>query len=208
MTSQNIRVKNLVMAALFTAIGVVLPQAFHMIPNAGSIILPMHIPVLICGMTVGGFYGAIAGALTVSLSILINGMPPLFPTGVCMIVELAVYGLVSGVAYKALGCRMNRKRTYAALIIAMLAGRAANGLAMTAAMGMAGKAYTRHHHSAGADPAGCDGSGKDPSHRKCLIKIPRRESRGIFLCGKPHVDRHTCKSKHPGQGRRWTDFRS
>ena len=53
------------MAALFTAIGVVLPQAFHMIPNAGSIILPMHIPVLICGMTVGGFYGAIAGALTV-----------------------------------------------------------------------------------------------------------------------------------------------
>ena len=93
---RNIRVKNLVMAALFTAIGVVLPQAFHMIPNAGSIILPMHIPVLICGMTVGGFYGAIAGALTVSLSILINGMPPLFPTGVCMIVELAVYGLVSG----------------------------------------------------------------------------------------------------------------
>ena len=77
-----------------------------------------------------------------SLSILINGMPPRFPTGVCMIVELAVYGLVSGVAYKALGCRMNRKRTYAALIIAMLAGRAANGLAMTAAMGMAGKAYT------------------------------------------------------------------
>ena len=142
MTSQNIRVKNLVMAALFTAIGVVLPQSFHMIPNAGSIILPMHIPVLICGMTVGGFYGAIAGALTVSLSILINGMPPLFPTGVCMIVELAVYSLVSGVAYKALGCRMNRKRTYAALIIAMLAGRAANGLAMTAAMGMAGKAYT------------------------------------------------------------------
>ena len=108
MTSQHIRVKNLVMAALFTAIGVVLPQAFHMIPNAGSIILPMHIPVLICGMTVGGFYGAIAGALTVSLSILINGMPPLFPTGVCMIVELAVYGLVSGVAYKALGGRMNR----------------------------------------------------------------------------------------------------
>ena len=186
MTSQNIRVKNLVMAALFTAIGVVLPQAFHMIPNAGSIILPMHIPVLICGMTVGGFYGAIAGALTVSLSILINGMPPLFPTGVCMIVELAVYGLVSGVAYKALGCRMNRKRTYAALIIAMLAGRAANGLAMTAAMGMAWQGLypagiphcrichrsARHHHSAGADPAGCDGSGKDPSHRKCLIKIP------------------------------------
>ena len=150
MTSQNIRVKNLVMAALFTAIGVVLPQAFHMIPNAGSIILPMHLPILICGMVAGGFYGAIAGALTVSLSILINGMPPLFPIGVCMIAELAVYGLVSGVAYKALGCRMNRKRTYAALIIAMLAGRAVNGLAMTAAMGMAGKAYTMQAFLMGA----------------------------------------------------------
>ena len=69
-------------------------------------------------------------------------MPPLFPIGVCMIAELAVYGLVSGMAYKALGCRTHRKRTYAALIIAMIAGRAVNGLAMSVAMGMAGKTYT------------------------------------------------------------------
>ena len=41
--------KKLVLTALFAAIGVVLPQAFHMIPNAGSVILPMHIPVLIAG---------------------------------------------------------------------------------------------------------------------------------------------------------------
>ena len=44
MTSQNIRVKNLVMAALFTAIGVVLPQAFHMIPNAEALFCPCTFP--------------------------------------------------------------------------------------------------------------------------------------------------------------------
>ena len=54
MTSQNIRVKNLVMAALFTAIGVVLPQAFHMIPNAGSIILPMDETLILCALDLSG----------------------------------------------------------------------------------------------------------------------------------------------------------
>ena len=39
-------------------------------------------------------------------------------------------------------------------------------------------------------------------------KNPPAGKPGDFLCGKPHVDRHTCKSKHPGQGRWRTDFRS
>ena len=43
------QVKKLVMAAMCVALGIVLPMAFHTIQNAGSIFLPMHIPVLICG---------------------------------------------------------------------------------------------------------------------------------------------------------------
>lgn len=35
------------------ALCVVLPMAFHAIPNAGSIFLPMHIPVLLCGFLCG-----------------------------------------------------------------------------------------------------------------------------------------------------------
>lgn len=143
MTVQKFRVKSLVLAALLTAAGVILPQAFHAIPNAGSIILPMHIPVLLCGMAAGGGYGAIAGVLTVVLSMLLSGMPPLFPTGLCMALELAAYGLVSGVAYKALRCRDNHRRIYPALILAMLAGRLVNGAAMAICMGLSGESYTQ-----------------------------------------------------------------
>ena len=39
--------KKIVSCALCIALGVLLPMAFHVIPNAGSIFLPMHIPVLI-----------------------------------------------------------------------------------------------------------------------------------------------------------------
>ena len=49
--------KKLVSCALCIALGVLLPMAFHVIPNAGSIFLPMHIPVLICGLFCGWPYG-------------------------------------------------------------------------------------------------------------------------------------------------------
>ncbi len=45
--------KKLVSGALCIAIGVLLPMAFHVIPNGGSVFLPMHIPVLICGLFCG-----------------------------------------------------------------------------------------------------------------------------------------------------------
>lgn len=135
MTTTKYSVRALVLTALFIALGLILPQIIHFIPNAGSILLPMHIPVLLCGLVVGAPYGAVCGAVTVSLSILLNGMPPLFPIGVCMIAELAVYGFTAGI------CQRSFRKTYPALILAMLAGRAVNGVAMTLAMGMAGKPY-------------------------------------------------------------------
>ena len=47
-----VRTKRLTLAALFTALGILLPLAFHLtgIPAAGQIFLPMHIPVLLCGL--------------------------------------------------------------------------------------------------------------------------------------------------------------
>lgn len=142
MTSSKLNIKSIVLTALFVAIGLVLPQLFHMVPNAGSVILPMHIPVLLCGLTVGGLYGALSGVLCVTLSMLINGMPPLFPVGICMVFELATYGLTAGLGYRLFRCRNNPKMIYAALVTAMLCGRVVNGLAMSLAMGLAGKAYT------------------------------------------------------------------
>ena len=66
--------KHLIITALCMTLGVVLPMAFHMIPNAGSVMLPMHIPVLLCGLVCGPILGLICGIFTPVLSSLITGM--------------------------------------------------------------------------------------------------------------------------------------
>lgn len=43
---KNSATKELVLSALFIALGVVLPMVFHAI-GAGPVFLPMHIPVLL-----------------------------------------------------------------------------------------------------------------------------------------------------------------
>jgi len=73
---KNTKIFRLIITSLCIAIGVVLPVAFHSIPNAGSIFLPMHIPVLLCGLICGPFYGLACGILAPLLSCLLTGMPP------------------------------------------------------------------------------------------------------------------------------------
>ncbi|MDD2491798.1 MAG: hypothetical protein PHV12_06350, partial [Bacteroidales bacterium] len=51
----------LVLAGLFIAIGLALPVAFHAMSLSGSIFLPMHIPVLLCGLICGWKYGLVTG---------------------------------------------------------------------------------------------------------------------------------------------------
>lgn len=121
-------IRRLVMTALCVALGVVLPQTMHAIPNAGSVLLPMHIPVLLCGLTCGWGYGLISGVLTPALSHLITGMPPaaLLPAMVC---ELAAYGLISGLAAKVIRTGKRTVDIYLQLIAAMLIGRVVYGAA-------------------------------------------------------------------------------
>lgn len=44
--------RDLILAALFVALGLLLPVMFHAI-GAGPVMLPMHIPVLLCGFICG-----------------------------------------------------------------------------------------------------------------------------------------------------------
>ena len=119
-------VKSVVVAAVCAALGTVLPMAFHAIPGAGAVWLPMHIPVMICGLVAGPAPGAATGLLAPVLSSLLTGMPaaPILPSMTC---ELAVYGLVSG----ALGTHVRTGRLpldlYVSLAGAMLAGRLVGG---------------------------------------------------------------------------------
>ena len=121
-------VRRMVMAALCVALCVVLPIAFHTIPDAGSVFLPMHIPVLLCGLICGWPYGLVCGLLGPVLSSLLTGMPPAayLPP---MIIECAVYGMVCGLMLKVLRTGRPTVDLYAALIVAMLAGRVVSGIA-------------------------------------------------------------------------------
>ena len=119
--------KKLVITALCIALGVVLPFAFHSIPNAGSVMLPMHIPVLLSGLLCGPLYGLAAGLLTPLLSSFITGMPPVayLPSMLC---ELAVYGLVAGLLIHFIKTKSSIANIYIALIGAMMCGRLVYGL--------------------------------------------------------------------------------
>ena len=113
--------------ALCIAIGIALPLAFHSIPNAGRVFLPMHIPVLLCGLAFGFPYGLACGIVTPLLSSLITGMPPaaMLPAMLC---ELAVYGLAASLLMRFVRVKNPYAKLYIALAGAMLSGRVVLGL--------------------------------------------------------------------------------
>lgn len=112
------KIRQITYTGLFAALGIVLPQAFHMIGGAtiGTILLPMHIPVLVGAMLLGPFSGMIIAMISVVVGALL-GMPPM-PMAVFMFFELSVYGLVAGALYK-----KAKLHVYMSLIIAMITGR-------------------------------------------------------------------------------------
>ena len=92
-------VKNLVLSALFIAIGITLPFLTGQLKIIGKMLLPMHLPVMLCGLICGWQYGLICGIITPLLRSVLFGMPLLFPSAAAMSVELAVYGSVIGLLY-------------------------------------------------------------------------------------------------------------
>lgn len=120
-------VKRLVTTAICAAMCVVLPIAFHAIPNAGSVILPMHIPVLLCGLVCGWPYGLVCGLLGPFLSSF-TGMPPMavLPG---MMVECGVYGMVTGLGMKYIRTGKPMADLYISMLSAMVLGRVVAGLA-------------------------------------------------------------------------------
>ena len=113
-------------AAVCAALCCVLPQAFHAV-GLGSALSPMHIPVLLCGLVCGGFYGLLCGVLGPLLSSVLTGMPPAAAL-VGMLPELAVYGLASGFILNHIRTGKLTADLYIALAGAMLLGRIAGGI--------------------------------------------------------------------------------
>ena len=143
------KTKKLTLSALFIALGLVLPLLTGQLKALGNAFLPMHLPVLLCGLIVGPFYGLLVGLILPILRHFSFGMPPLYPITIAMSFELATYGFVVGFGYK------NSRwkciiALYESLIIAMFAGRIVWGITTMILLGINGQAFTWQMFMAGA----------------------------------------------------------
>ena len=145
---KNNKILKMVLAALFLAIAYVLPFFTGQIPEVGAMLCPMHIPVLLCGFICGWNWGLLVGFIAPLLRSVALGMPPMFPTAICMAFELATYGAIAGIMHKKLSSK--KWYVYLSLIIAMIAGRIVWGGAMYICMGIKGGAFTLAAFFAGA----------------------------------------------------------
>lgn len=138
---KKFKTKKLVLSALFLSLGVVLPFFTAQLKEIGDTLLPMHIPVMLCGLICGWHYGLAVGFILPFLRSFLFGMPPMYPNAVWMALEMAVYGLVIGYMY-------SRKQNYSlrwlyiSLVTAMLSGRIAWGIAKALLLGIKGSSFT------------------------------------------------------------------
>lgn len=139
----------LVLSALFLALCLVLPILTGGIPAIGNMLLPMHIPVLLCGLICGWQYGLVVGFVAPLLRSVLFGMPPMYPVAIAMAFELAAYGLIIGLVYAAVQKR-GVAALYISLLTAMVGGRLVWGLAEVVLLGMAGNAFTLQAFLSGA----------------------------------------------------------
>ncbi len=130
----------MILAALFLALAYVMPFLTGQIPEIGSMLCPLHIPVLLCGFICGWPWGLAVGFIAPLFRSLTLGMPPLFPTAVCMTFELATYGAIAGLMHKLLPPK--KPYIYVSLLTAMLVGRIIWGIAMYIFMGINGSGFT------------------------------------------------------------------
>ncbi|MBQ3499069.1 MAG: ECF transporter S component [Clostridia bacterium] len=125
---------NVALSAMFLALAYVLPFLTGQIPQIGSMLCPMHIPVILCGYFCGGPWGFIVGAVAPLLRSFTLGMPTLFPKAFAMSFELAVYGLMSGILYRVLPKK--KINIYVSLVLSMIAGRLVWGIVQFCCMGL------------------------------------------------------------------------
>ena len=133
MKHQNQSLRNLLLAAMFLAIGLVLPFFTGQIKEIGNMLLPMHLPVFLCALICGWQYGTAVGFIMPLLRFALFSMPRM-PTALAMAFEMAA-------------CT---RMLYRSLIIAMIAGRIVWAAAMIVLLGLSGGAFTWQMFISGA----------------------------------------------------------
>lgn len=120
-------IQKLVSAALLIAVGILLPIVFHSIGGmaVGTLLLPMHLPILIAGALLGWEYGLLCAIITPLISFLTTGMPMLAKLPY-MMVELICYGVIIALLYK------KTHKLLISLLAAQIIGRAVYALLLFA----------------------------------------------------------------------------
>lgn len=137
----NKKIYKVIISSMFLTLGIVLPFFTGQIKEIGDRLLPMHIPVMLCGLICGARYGFIVGFILPFLRAVTVGMPPIYPNAVWMSSELAAYGFVIGFLYN-LNSRKQLSWLYFSLIISMVCGRIVWGIMKTVLLGMTGRIFT------------------------------------------------------------------
>lgn len=119
------RTKKLTLSAFFLTLGVVMPLLTSQIQTIGSMLLPMHFSVLLCGFVLGAPYGALIGFMTPLLRSTLFYTPSIF-NAIIMSFELATYGFVCGYLYH----KFTKKtiNIYLTLLLSIFSGRIVWGL--------------------------------------------------------------------------------
>ena len=132
-------IRSLTYSAICLALALVLPFLTGQIPQIGSALCPMHLPILLCGFLVGPWWAAVVGLIAPLLRHAVFSMPPLL-TAIAMAFELCTYGLVSGLLWRK--GRKNARHMYLSLIAAMIVGRLVWGVAQVVILGLSGSTFT------------------------------------------------------------------
>ena len=133
--------KNLVIAAMFLATGLVLPFITGQIQQIGNMLLPMHFPVILCGLICGWKYGLGIGFIMPLLRSAIFGMPVMYPNAFAMAFELATYGFVIGYLFSHAKWKCI-KSLYRCMLIAMISGRVVWGIVQMCILGLGEGGFT------------------------------------------------------------------
>ena len=139
-SSNSLQVRRMTYSALCLALALVLPFLTGQIPQIGSALCPMHIPVLLCGFLCGWPWGLAVGFIAPLLRSVIFGMPPMIPTALAMAFELATYGALAGFLYRKFPKTI--PGIYASLLIAMICGRLVWGVVRLILAGVQGNGFT------------------------------------------------------------------
>ena len=139
-SSNSLQVRRMTYSALCLALALVLPFLTGQIPQIGSALCPMHLPVLLCGFLCGWPWGLAVGFIAPPLRSVIFGMPPMIPTALAMAFELATYGALAGFLYRKFPKTI--PGIYASLLIAMISGRLVWGVVRLILAGVQGNGFT------------------------------------------------------------------